>query len=354
MSTKNVIDNIYVSATAETRQNKRAKPNLEAIAKVTGVSKMTVSRVLRGGAGFSDETGRRVMQAAESLGYVPNRLAAAFAADQASTIVGVCVPDLTSPLFGLVLDALHRNLSRLGYQMIIGCNNHSAADEESWLRKVLSWRPAGLVLCAQAHTPGAAELLHNSQTPVVEIFDDIAVPLGLSIGFSQFACGAEMGRFVAAKGKRRIGYIGALGGSDAQAMARLDGFKSALSQQPGASVEVEMLQDVPCFYAGFYGIEILLTRHPDLEAVYFHNDEMAIGGLAWCAARGLSVPEDLGIAGWGAMEAASILPRRLTTTQVPATAVGKQAAEALVAALRGERPPRQLELPTRLIPGETV
>lgn len=354
MSTEKVIDNISASKTVETPQNKRVKPNLEAIAKATGVSKMTVSRVLRGGAGFSDETGRRVMQAAESLGYVPNRLAAAFAADQASTIVGVCVPELTSPLFGLVLDALHRSLSRLGYQMIIGCNNHSEADEESWLKKVLSWRPAGLVLCGQAHTPGAAELLRNSQTPVVEIFDDIAEPLGLSIGFSHFDCGAEMGRFVAERGKRRAGYIGALGGSDAQGMARLAGFRAALSQQPGTSLEVEMLQDVPCFYAGFYGIEILLTRHPDLEVVYFHNDEMAIGGLAWCTARGLRVPEDLGIAGWGAMEAASILPRRLTTTQVPATAVGKQAAEVLVAALRGEGPPRRVDLPARLIAGETV
>lgn len=354
MSTEKVIDNILAPATVETPQNKRAKPNLEVIAKATGVSKMTVSRVLRGGAGFSDETGRRVMEAAESLGYVPNQLAAAFAADQASTIVGVCVPELTSPLFGIVLDGLHRTLSRLGYQMIIGCNNHSDDDEESWLRKVLSWRPAGLVLCGQTHTPGAVELLRNSQTPVVEILDDITAPLGLTVGFSHAACGADMGRFVLGRGKRRAGYIGALGGADAQAVARFDGFRAALSQDPGATVEVEMLQDVPCFYAGFYGIEILLTRHPDLDVVYFHNDEMAIGGLAWCSARGLRVPEDLGIAGWGAMEAASILPRQLTTTQVPAAAVGKQAAEALVAALRGERPPLRVQLPARLIPGETV
>jgi LacI family gluconate utilization system Gnt-I transcriptional repressor len=110
---------------------------------------------------------------------------------------------------------------------------------------------------------------------------------------------------------------------------------------------------MPGFYAGYYGLETLLSRRRDLDVVYFHNDEMAIGGLAYAQARGLRVPEDLGIAGWGGMEAASILPRRLTTTIVPTTAIGKAAAEALVARIRGEAPQDVTVVPTRLVPGET-
>jgi LacI family transcriptional regulator, gluconate utilization system Gnt-I transcriptional repressor len=98
----------------------------------------------------------------------------------------------------------------------------------------------------------------------------------------------------------------------------------------------EILQDSPGFYAGYYGLETLLAAQPALDVVYFHNDEMAIGGMAYCQSRGLRVPEDIGIAGWGGMEAASILPKRLTTTVVPTTAIGKAAAEALVARLKGE------------------
>jgi LacI family transcriptional regulator, gluconate utilization system Gnt-I transcriptional repressor len=67
---------------------------------------------------------------AESLGYVPNRLAAAFGADQAGTLVGMCVPRLTSGLFGHVLDGVDRALSRLGYQLMIGANNHAPEEEE--------------------------------------------------------------------------------------------------------------------------------------------------------------------------------------------------------------------------------
>ena len=133
----------------------KGKSNLVDIAKVTGVSKMTVSRVLRGGQGFSDETRDRVIAAADRMGYVPNRLAAAFNSVQASTLVGICVPRLTSGLFGHVLDGVDRALTRLGYQVMIGCNNHMPEEEEAWLRQLVSWRPAGVILFGRNHTPGA-------------------------------------------------------------------------------------------------------------------------------------------------------------------------------------------------------
>ncbi|TAG12327.1 MAG: LacI family transcriptional regulator, partial [Rhodobacterales bacterium] len=72
------------------------KANLEDIARAAGVSKMTVSRVLRGGSGFSENTRTKVQAIAATMGYVPNRLAAAFGSDQAGTLVGMCVPRLTS------------------------------------------------------------------------------------------------------------------------------------------------------------------------------------------------------------------------------------------------------------------
>ena len=125
----------------------------EDIARAAGVSKMTVSRVLRDGSGFSDQTRRKVTEIAAQLGYVPNRLAAAFGSDQAETLVGMCVPRLTSGLFGHVLDGVDRALGRLGYQLIIGANDHSMSEEEAWIRQVVSWRPAGLILSGRHHKP---------------------------------------------------------------------------------------------------------------------------------------------------------------------------------------------------------
>ena len=84
------------------------------------------------------------------------------------------------------------------------------------------------------------------------------------------------------------------------------------------------------------------------------HDAVGREGLSgYAQSRGLRVPEDIGIAGWGGMEAASILPRRLTTTVVPTTAIGKTAAEALVARLKGAPGQEVTVVPTRLVPGET-
>lgn len=330
------------------------KANLEDIAKLTGVSKMTVSRVLRGGAGFSDATRDKVRKAAERLGYIPNRIAAAFGSDQASTLVGMCVPRLTSGLFGHVLDGVDRALTRLGFQLMIGANDHSPSEEEAWVRQVVSWRPAGLILSARNHTPATVDLLRKTAMPVVEIWDLTTSPIDLAVGFSHHDCGVEMGQHLIRRGRRRAGYVGALARADVMGSARLEGFRSALAQSGHPLTDQEVLHDAPGFYAGYYGLETLLARRPDLDSVYFHNDEMAIGGLAFCQSRGLRVPEDIGIAGWGGMEAASILPKRLTTTMVPTTAIGKAAAEALVARLTGAEVREVTVVPTRLVPGETA
>jgi len=79
-----------------------------------------------------------------------------------------------------------------------------------------------------------------------------------------------------------------------------------------------------------------------------------LGGLAYCERKGIEVPSDLGIAGWGGHEAASILESRLTTTVVPTQQIGKLSAELLVGRIRNE-PVRDITvLPTRLVPGTTL
>ncbi|RYI01771.1 MAG: LacI family transcriptional regulator, partial [Acetobacteraceae bacterium] len=295
-----------------------------------------------------------VLQAAERLGYIPNRLAAAFGSDQASTLVGMCVPRLTSGLFGHVLDGVDRALTRLGFQLMIGANDHSPAEEEAWVKQMVSWRPAGLILSARNHTPATVDLLRKTAIPVVEIWDLTTSPIDLAVGFSHRDCGMEIGHHLIRRGRRKAGFVGALARADVMGSERLDGFRVALAQAGHPLADQEILHDAPGFYAGYYGLETLLSRRPNLDSVYFHNDEMAIGGLAFCQSRGLRVPEDLGIAGWGGMEAASILPKRLTTTMVPTTAIGKAAAEALVARLTGVEVREVTVVPTRLVPGETA
>ncbi len=333
---------------------KRAKPGLQDIARSLGVSKMTVSRVLRGATGFSEMTRDKVMQEVARTGYLPNRLAAAFGPSGSSTLIGVCVPRLTSPLFGSVLESLNQTLARLGYQTMIGSHNQLPEEEEVWLRTLASWKPAAVVLASRVHSNGTMKLLRDMGVPVAEIWDLTTKPIDLSIGFSNFDNGLEMARCMIASGRKRFGYVGALGNRNTSGHLRFQGFVRGLAEIGVTLAVEENLEDQPGFYAGFYGTEIMLARESDLDAIYFHDDEMAIGGLAYLTKIGLRVPEDIGIAGWGGMEAASILPKRLTTTAIPTTRLGKTAAEAVVSRLRGDPVDDVTIIQTRLVPGSTI
>lgn len=334
--------------------DKRTKPNLEEIAAATGVSKMTVSRVLRGADGFSEATRDKVMREVQRMGYVPNRLAAAFSATRASTLVGVCVPRLSSHFFGQVLESIDWTFERLGYQAMIGTHNQKQEDEEAWLRGLLSWQPAGVLLSTKYHSKASLDLLKDANIPVVEFWDLNTSPLDVSVGFNQFDSGFEMGRYAIAQGRKKPAILGAMRDSKTKQPERFNGFSQAMEDTDTEISRIEILKDLPSFYSGFYGTEILLNQAPDVDVIYYQDDAMALGGIAWCERKGIRVPGDIGIAGWGGHEAASIFVRRLTTTAVPTQQIGKLSAEALVARLRQEPGKDIIVVPTRLIPGNTL
>lgn len=348
-----VVYDAWCRARNGTGMDKR-KPSLTEVAEAAGVSKMTASRVLRNSGRFSDETRARVMEHAARLNYVPNRLASAFASKGKSTLVGVLVPRLHGGLFGQVVEAIDATLTRLGHQTLIGTFENNADQEETWLKSVLAWRPAGLILTGRAHSEGTVSILKAATVPLVEMWDLNTRPTDVSVGINHFDCGYEMGRLFLSRGRQRIGYAGADAISPGLGHARLEGFQRALRDAGADLIGAEILDDRPSFYQGFYGVQNLMSRHPDLDSIYFQNDEMAVGGMACCEAMGLSAPDEFGIAGWGGMDVATILRRRLTTTNVSTRALGKAAAEALVSRVRGDPVRDVIEIKSHLIPGDTL
>ncbi len=315
---------------------------------------MTASRVLRNADGFTEETRNKVMQQVDRLGYVPNRIAAAFGSFETSTLIGVSVPSLTSGLYGPVLDSIDRTFLKYGYQTMIGAHERSSDTEEEWLRAILAWRPAGVILSGRKHTPATLDILKAQAIPIVEIWNLNTSPLDVSVGFNHFDCGHEMARYMLSKGYQKIAYVGANRNEGGTNETRLDGFEAALSDMSLGLVSKEILVDHAGFYSGYYGTENVLSRTSDIDAIYYQDDTMAVGGLFYCQKLGIDVPADIAIAGWGGMEVTSVLPRKLTTTTVATQTLGKAAAEALVARIRNEPTKDVTVVETRLIPGETV
>lgn len=336
------------------KSSKTNRVSLSAVAQAAGVSKMTASRVLRGEGGYSEETRTRVMQQVDALGYVPNRLATVFAGDRTSTFIGVSIPDLGNEVFSQVLEGIDQKLGSHGYQTVLGLTQHTPDHEETWIETVLSWQPAGLILTGRSHSPRAQDLIANAGVPVVEIWDLNTSPQDVSVGLAHFDSGFEMGRYLTGLGYRRFGYVGTSHDTANAATRRLDGFSQAVTAGGGSVARQFCLHDTATFYPGWYGTEQLLATHAQVDCIFYQNDSMAFGGLQYCEKVGLTVPRDIGIAGWGDMPIASVMTRRLTSIHVPHLKLGQAAAQAMVARLRGEPVQPSVDIGFRLIPGQTV
>lgn len=333
---------------------KNNKVSLAEVARAAGVSKMTASRVLRDEGGFSESTRVKVMAEVDRLGYLPNRLATVFAGDQKSTFVGVSIPELGNEIFTQVLEGIDRKLGAFGHQTVLGMTEHALEQEEKWLETVLSWQPAGLIITGRSHSAKAIQMLKSASIPVVEIYDFNSSPLDMCVGLNHFDSGYSMGRYLAGLGYQKFGYVGTSHDTANAASARLSGYAKVIEDFEGSLEKQLLLKDVPGFYTGYYGTEQLLAAHDDIEVIYYQNDNMAIGGMHYCQRKGLSVPADIGIAGWGDLPIASIQPVRLTSTTVPHLRIGQLAAEMILAHINGDPLKRAQDVGFSLIPGATV
>lgn len=336
------------------KPSKNSKVSLAKVAKAAGVSKMTASRVLRGEGGYSDKTKDKVMAQVDALGYVPNRLATVFAGDRSSTFVGVSIPDLGNEVFAQVLEGIDRKLGSFGYQTVLGLTQHTLEEEQKWIETVLSWQPAGLILTGRSHMPRAVDMLRNAGIPVVEIWDLNSSPIDVSVGLAHFDSGYEMGRYLIGLGYKSLGYVGTSHDTANAASRRLDGFQKAITDGGGTLTRQFCLHDAAAFYPGFYGTEQLLATGARVDCIFYQNDSMAFGGMQYCERIGLSVPDDIGIAGWGDMPIASVLGTRLTSIHVPHIRLGQVAAQAMVARLNDEAVHHCQDVGFHLVPGRTT
>jgi LacI family gluconate utilization system Gnt-I transcriptional repressor len=336
------------------KSSRTNKVSLGEVARAAGVSKMTASRVLRGEGGYSEKTRVLVMEKIDQLGYLPNRLATVFAGDTNSTFIGVSIPDLGNEVFTQVLEGIDGKLGAFGYQTVLGLTQHTEKAEEDWIRTVLSWQPAGLILTGRYRSPRATEMLKNAGIPVVEIWDLNTSPLDMSVGINHFDSGFDMGRFLVGCGYRKIGYVGTSHNTANAASTRLDGFCRAVEGGGGQVVKQLCLHDTATYYTGFYGTEQLLAANGEIGCIFFQNDAMAFGGYQYVTSKGMSVPKDIGIAGWGDLPISSVLPKRLTSCHVPHLRLGKVAAEMMLARLSNEPLQECRDIGFHLIPGTTV
>lgn len=328
---------------------------LRDVSEASGVSEMTVSRVLRNRGEVSAKTREKVLEAAKRLGYVPNKIAGALASNRVN-LVGVIIPSLSNMVFPEVMMGISAVLDKTPLQPVVGVTDYKHDKEESVIFELLSWRPSGLIVAGLEHSDASRAMLKNSGVPVVEIMDVDGEAIDYNVGISHYRAGRETAKEILSRGYRKIGFLGTKMPLDHRARKRFEGFNAILQEAGLSLVDEEYYSGGSALGKGREMTQAILGRNSDIDFLYYSNDMIGAGGLLYCLEAGMSVPQDIGLAGFNGVDLIDGLPKRLATVDTGRVEIGTIAAE-IIARVSDEMDPqheKKVELMPVFAAGDTL
>jgi LacI family gluconate utilization system Gnt-I transcriptional repressor len=308
-------------------QKKRGSVTMAEIGRLAGVSQVTVSRALSSPAKVSAATLDRIRDAIARTGFVPNAVAGALASNR-SMLIAALVPSLTNIVYSGMLHTFTEIMWRHGYQIMLSETGTDLDREESAIAAHLSRRPDAILLTGIRHSPGSRRLLLNAGIPVVEVWDISDTPIDCCVGFSHATAGQAAADFAREAG---YGFAATITASNERAIKRRDAFRERFTARGGSLAGAIDYSGSATLASGRQALASLLEQGLAPGAVIFcSSDQFAHGVLIEANARGLKVPRDLAVIGFGDEDFASATDPALTTIRVDRNLLGDRAAEALL------------------------
>jgi DNA-binding LacI/PurR family transcriptional regulator len=323
------------------------------VARLAAVSQSAVSRAFTPGASVSEDTRRKVMDAARRLGYRPNAHARSLITGR-SRIVGLVLSQLENLFYPTALQQLATRLQRDGHHVLLFVTDTHNAD--GLIAEILQYHVDGIVLAATTLSSQLAQRCADAAIPVV-LFNRVmglgggaGAPPGVgSVRSDNVAGGRALAHFLADGGHRRIAYIAGQEESSTN-LERERGFRDGLAER-GQRIWARSIGQYDPAQARAAALA-LFTPDERPDAVFVASDHMAFAVMDALRHRlGLRVPEDVSVVGFDDVPQAAWDSYRLTTVQQPVAAMVEATASLLQQGLRGETDPadRNIVLPGRLV-----
>lgn len=312
------------------RLSAKVRPTIHDVARLAGVSAMTVSNVVNAKGHASLATKEKVESAIAELGYSPNTAARQLVGAKATRIGLICAAGDT-PFLGAVLTGSFKAAARRGVQLLLRDGNSvTSRGAKSLAQELVADGAEALIL-----VPPYAELLNGS--PYLRRLAIPCCAIATAGPLSGMDCVRidnrvamrELTTRMLAKGHRRIGFIaGPPANGDSE--TRLNGFKDALAEHDIPFSHHRCATGQFNFASGVAAARELLDRDPSLTAIVASNDDMAAGVLSEAHRRGLNVPADLAVTGFDDTSLATRLWPPLTAVRQPIDAMAARAVERLL------------------------
>lgn len=314
---------------------KNRRPGLQDVADVVGVSKMTISRYLRDPKLVSDSLQKKIKDALDHSGYIPNR-APEILSNAKSKAIGVLLPSLTNQVFAEVLRGIESVTDAHGYQTMIAHFGYSPEREEKRLTSLLSYNVDGIILTERTHTERTRQMLQVAGIPVIEIMDSVSPYLDMAVGFDNFEAARQMTHKLITRGRKKIVYLSAR--QDERSFIKQNGYEQAM-RDAGLEPRCVATEEASSYSLGTYLFQKTLHRYPDTDGIFSTNDDLAIGAIFECQRVGIAVPGDISIAGFHGHDVGQAMSPRLASVLTPREKMGEIAARNLLKRLNGETIP---------------
>ncbi|CAN5379235.1 LacI family DNA-binding transcriptional regulator [soil metagenome] len=318
--------------TIEPRPRGSSSVTVHDVARLAGVSAITVSRALNKPGQLSPATLERVLTAIERSGYVPNRMAGGLRSSR-SRLVAAVVPTISGPVFLETIESLTLALAEAGYQLMLGQTGYSDSREDALLEAVIGRRPDAVMLTGVLHSPNGRRRLLECGIPIVETWDMSSAPIDMLVGFSHEAIGQAVCTFLVERGRRRFAIVS---GDDDRARRRAQSFVAeAMRRDPTAQVPVELVPAPTTLASGRAALARLLDRGDTFDALFCSSDLLALGVMTEAQSRGIAVPQTFSLMGFGDLAFAQSLHPALSTVRIDGTSTGRIATDLLGRSIAG-------------------
>jgi LacI family transcriptional regulator len=329
-------------------EKKSVSPTIVDVARESGVSYSTVSRVLNGYEFVRPDTREKVLRVANQLGYVPNQQARSLAGGR-SNLIGALVPNLTNGYISEIIHGIDDELAKSGYNLILYTTHRHEGRERTYVATIANGAADGLVLVVPLLSTTYLDALRQQDFPYVLIDQFDTSEQSNMINGTNRQGAYEATDYLIQLGHRRIAFITGQPGLNSSA-ERFEGYQQALANH-GLALADELIVQGDFWETGGYnaGRELLaLPNRP--TAIFAANDLSALGAIEAIREAGLRIPQDISIVGFDDISQASLISPKLTTVRQPLVQMGRMAVAMLLETIaQPDAPLRQEIVPTELI-----
>lgn len=304
------------------------KMTMADIAELAGVGKSTVSRYFNGGY-VKQETKEKIQRVIKEYNYEPNAFARLKAKN--SNVIGVVVPTLNSKVTSRVITSIDRYLREREYTTLIKNSDHDIELEIQNIQRLINLNVDGILLSSISITEEHKRIFKETDIPIVVLAQEYAE--GISIIDDDYNAGRYMGEYIGKTGHKKVGYISVYETDEAVGIRRKEGVLDGLKAY-GVSDTVIALSDYS-YLGGQEKTREILERLP-VDAIICATDRIAFGCYKILHEKGLRVPEDVAVVGFGGYDESELLTPQLTTIKFDSYAMGYLGAETILKMINEE------------------